>query len=359
MEIQSMFVYANKSVLYQRMNSKPNMQYGINRVMLRQQHIEMDKSRHDKAVSSKESGVFSYSKTGGRPSMPQVSNIADPLETTSTLTRSRTPPFCKENCFYCQEEKYDGSKKENLVECRSSDVGQTIKNIVEASGNEKWSVNLAHIISGGDFLSRDIKHHKSCQTSNWRTYIQAKERASSKETSMPEECTIAFIAAEIEFIAELQDSLDQGNVLLLSEITSRYTDMMRDHGLPNKHIKRAMLLNKINKHISNCTITEARGKTSVIHSKVTGRPALDTAMVERDLKGDMLAICRCFKLIRQAILQARHSDPWTFNGSLTNCDDECLPTELVTMMRWIIQGAQAATTDSRARELKNTSQILS
>ncbi|KAK2141819.1 hypothetical protein LSH36_1035g00004 [Paralvinella palmiformis] len=73
----------------------------------------------------------------------------------------------------------------------------------------------------------------------------------------------------------------------------------------------------------------------------------------------MKAIFRCSILIRQSILQSRRSNPWTFNGSLTDCEEQCVPVELVTMMRWTVQGAQAATTDTRAKELNNTCRILS
>ena len=88
-----------------------------------------------------------------------------------------------------------------------------MQDIADASGNEKWRVNLANIITDGDFLSRDIKYHKSCHTTNWRKYKQAKERVSSREPLAAAENTVKFISAEIEFRAELQDSLDEGSSL--------------------------------------------------------------------------------------------------------------------------------------------------
>ena len=73
----------------------------------------------------------------------------------------------------------------------------------------------------------------------------------------------------------------------------------------------------------------------------------------------MKIIFHCSKLIRQFILQSRKSKSWTFNGSLTDYDEQSLPAELLTMMRWIVQGAQSATTDTRAMELNNTCRMLS
>ena len=97
-----------------------------------------------------------------------------------------------------------------------------------------------------------------------------------------------FISAEIEFIAELQNSLDQGSILTLSEVETEYNLLMRDHGIPNQHITRSVLLSKIEEQISNFTITEARGrKPAVIHSKETVRSAIYTVVEERNIKQDM------------------------------------------------------------------------
>ena len=57
---------------------------------------------------------------------------------------------------YYQNEKICGGKTEHLVTCRSSNVGVSIQDIVDVSGNERWKVNLAHIITDADFLSRYI-----------------------------------------------------------------------------------------------------------------------------------------------------------------------------------------------------------
>ena len=62
--------------------------------------------------------------------------------------------------------------------------------------------------------------------------------------------SIETISAEIEFSAELQDSLDQGSILTLSEVTTQYNNMMRDHDIQNQQITRALLLVKIEEQIN-------------------------------------------------------------------------------------------------------------
>ena len=118
----------------------------------------------------------------------------------------------KGNCFYCQTDKIWGGKTERLVTCRSNNVEMSMHDIVtsasnkafclttsnlvcltvetvemsmhdivDTSGNEQWRVNLANIFTGGDFLLRYIKYHKSCHITNWRKYEEAKERVCNRE----------------------------------------------------------------------------------------------------------------------------------------------------------------------------------
>ena len=70
--------------------------------------------------------------------------------------------------FLSTVKRYDMlcGKTERLVTCRSSNVGVSIQDIVEVSGNERWKVNLAHIITDTDFLSRYITYNKRCHTGN-------------------------------------------------------------------------------------------------------------------------------------------------------------------------------------------------
>ena len=92
----------------------------------------------------------------------------------------------------------------------------------------------------------------------------------------------------------MQDSLDEGSILTLGEVATRYNHMMRDHGIPNQQITRTVLFTKIEYQISNFTITKAEGrKPAVFHSNETVRSAMDTAVEERDVRRDMKAIFRC------------------------------------------------------------------
>ena len=331
------------------------------------QHTKRDQDRYEKAVKCEDPSVLSYRKVGGRPKQTDTAcseSGSSVSSTSATLTRSSVPSFKRELCFYCQSIKFKTVKhqagtEEQLHACSSSDVGLTIAQIVDASENKVWKLNIADILAEKDFLSRDIKYHKSCHTTHWRHYVQRHKRYTKSKTYSMED-TVEFISAEIEFITELQEHLDEGNILTLNEVASVYSNMMSSHGIKNNEITRKMLLVKINQSISNFTITDARGrKPAVIHSSETGRSSIDRALEERDLKEDMKAIFRCSKLIRQAILQSRKIDPWIFDGSLIGCSEKSVPPQLVNLIRWIIQGAKAGTTETRIKQLHKSCIILS
>ena len=82
------------------------------------------------------------------------------------LKSNKSSKFQSEQCFYCQNEKICGGKTERLVTCRSSNVGVSIQDTVDVSCNDRWKVNLAHIIIDADFLSRYITYNKRCHTGN-------------------------------------------------------------------------------------------------------------------------------------------------------------------------------------------------
>ena len=146
-------------------------------------------------------------------------------------TRSYAQVFNREYCFYCQEVKYETKKRvEELYECRSSNIGKSIQEVVKASDNKVWKVHLADIIAEGDFLSRDVKYHKSCHTTHWRCYVQGPNRLSKDKNNM-ELKTVEFISAEIEYLAEIEERLDDGEFLTVKETVTLYSRMMHDHGV--------------------------------------------------------------------------------------------------------------------------------
>ena len=92
------------------------------------------------------------------------------------------------------------------------------------------------------------------------------------------------VSAEIEFFAELQDRIDEGQFVTTPEAEKIYSNMMRDYGIKSRSITRGRLLQKIRENII-CDIMDSQGtKPSVIHCKKSRRAAIDAAMREHDIK---------------------------------------------------------------------------
>ncbi|CAB3982954.1 Hypothetical predicted protein [Paramuricea clavata] len=92
----------------------------------------------------------------------------------------------------------------------------------------------------------------------------------------------------------------------------------------------------------------------VLHSKKAGHEAIDIARTEKDIKGDLDQIFKSAKVIRQLVINARKECPWAFTGHLDGSSESGVPVELMMMTRWILQGSQVATTNSRNLVLRKS-----
>ena len=75
------------------------------------------------------------------------------------LTRSKTSPYNKNVCFFC-----DGPPGycKNLHNISTFSAGESLRTAIEMSGNDKLSVKLNTSIAPDDAHSIDIKYHKNC-----------------------------------------------------------------------------------------------------------------------------------------------------------------------------------------------------
>lgn len=288
-------------------------------------------------------------KGKGRPTLS--------VESSSVLLRSATERFDREKCFFCQGQNTE-KDNEILYACRSENSGISVKEIVDKSDNASWKVQLADIISEGDFLARDIVYHKSCKTTYWRIYVQGPERRT--ETNQNSEETIFFIAAEMEFYDELHERIESGDYITTVQAEELYYNMMRDHGVTGHAISRRTLITNITHNLPDIELSQHRGKLpGVFHSKKSGREAVDIAISEQDIKGDLNIIFKCAKIIRKEITKARKEKPWVFTGSLDGVGESGLPVEVLMLNRWILQGSKAATTESRDQSLRKSCVTIS
>ena len=108
----------------------------------------------------------------------------------------------------------------------------SIQDIVVVSGNERWTVNIAHIKTDAEFLSRHNKYHKHCHTGNCLTApelarlgFKESERLVATTTSSPHhhQLSQSIIVRQERFIAHLKSVLAPCNSFQ-TEVASESSD---------------------------------------------------------------------------------------------------------------------------------------
>ena len=270
-------------------------------------HIERDKERQKRAVTQDDVGIVTNRKRG-RPS--KVSNDYehnDPnIESTVRLTRSQTITFDKTKCIFCYAfpeavDKYE----EDLYNCRTSNKGNEIQDIVRKSGNEEWKIRLADVLATGDLHSRDIMYHHSCRTTYWEKFIQRPSRKSlSKKKSIePEdkENTLGLIAGEMQFFSELQKQLDEGIFIDLNTAMSDYHKVLSEFGLDKVKVSKYLFKQKIEKNLKHTVITPSYNrKPPQIHLSSIGKELIINEAEQQSMHADTM------KTIYQSAEQLRN-----------------------------------------------------
>lgn len=102
------------------------------------------------------------------------------------LTRSKTSPFDKNSCFFCEEPE---SEKQTLHMVSTFSAGKSLNEAIRLSGNDVLHVKLISATLNANYgLSIDIKYHKTCWLRNVSNVLRGKQ-------SSAEETTLDFILA--------------------------------------------------------------------------------------------------------------------------------------------------------------------
>ncbi len=169
--------------------------------------------------------------------------------------------------------------------------------------------------------------------------MQAKEKASSHMSERESGENVADEAPEVEFYSVLQERLDEGEYIDFNEVEELYSLILQGHSILTHHIRRAVLHDKILQNIKDVHISHAQGNLPAACANV------GFAQTTKDIKGDILSIFQCAKIIRQAISNASQV-AWAFTGSLTDEKDHAPPAELLTLVWWILHGTRTTTSES-------------
>lgn len=257
-----------------------------------------------------------------------ISNSEDSQPSSSTFTRSQSSPYNKELCFFCE----NGAQYNNPLHLvTTNSAGESLKYAVEMSGNDKLLVKLSTAIDPEDAHAIDIKYHKRC----WATHVTNVKRPTVRQQN---QSNVNVLAADIEFLSLLENTLLNGNVVSMAEAHEAYTGILSANNV-NINPSRKKTKQIIQEEIPSVEFHKPKRVNE--SERVSIKILRDAAVVlaeesSTDVNGEMKILYDAAKILRNII---NKMDKWSFSGSFTGVtEDKSVPNELYSFFRWVIRG---------------------
>ena len=266
--------------------------------------------------------------SGPNESRRKTRNLQE-AEPISQLTRSKTTPYNKAVCFFCDGE---GCNREKLREVRTMNAGASLREAIELSRNDKLRVKFSTAINASDAHAIDIKYHKNCWTKNVSNVLR-KPLASRSSSSV----LAGEIAAKIEFLTTTETMLRNGNVLHMSELDTAFNSITKENGVADKTCSRKVMKQLLQDEIPGIEFHKPKrvNESEMVTIKETRDFAVQLSEETRDIGDDIKTLYDAALLLRKAINNCRK---WMFDGSLESLSKDNFPEELYCFFRWVING---------------------
>ena len=131
------------------------------------------------------------------------------------LTRTKTVPFNKDGCFFCDGE---ASHLNPFHKVLTGNAGHSVYEAIDKKGDEKLKVKLSTAVDSHDAHAIDIRYHKRYWASNVTHVLRCMGKC-------PEYSTVNIadeIAAKIEFLSMSEKALTDGEVLNVATLQEAY-----------------------------------------------------------------------------------------------------------------------------------------
>lgn len=246
------------------------------------------------------------------------------------LTRSKTSPYNKDVCFFC-----DGQPgyRQALHNIRTISAGESLRTAVSLSVNDKLSVKLSTAIAANDAHAIDIKYHKICWVTNVTNVLRKPSSADSCSSKLASET-----AAKIEFLTMTEMILRDGKIATMAELQASFESILEANNVADSTYNRKALKQLLQTEIPGIDFHRAKrvNESERVSIKRTRDAAIQLAEDHSaDTDTDMKTLFDAAAVLRKAI---RNCTKWKFTGSLESISDQYLPVELYSFFRWIIQG---------------------
>lgn len=252
------------------------------------------------------------------------------------LTRSKTAPYDKDVCFFCNDEaRYQ--QPLHLVSTKSA--GYSLEAAVKKLDDPKLLVKLSTAIDARDAHAIDIKYHKNC----WTKHVVNILRKSSTEDHEEE---TSLVASKIEFLAMTESVLNSGQVVDMGQLTNAFASICCENNVKSKRVGRKSVKQLIEREIEGVEFHRPKrlnepDLVSVKHSRDSVIQRYSESSKE-SMECNVKTLYDAASIIRKGILK---SDRWIFDGSLDTLSHKHCPEELLCFFRWIIQGPNTIISD--------------
>lgn len=252
------------------------------------------------------------------------------IESSPQLTRSKTAPYDKTTCFFCDGK---ATGRYPLHRVSTGPVGESLNEAIKVSGNDILRVKLSTAVDSNDAHAIDIQYHKKCWSSNVTNVLRRRTSTGSKGDSD----LVSETAARIEFLAVIEITLREGNIRTLSEVQTIYDGILGAHGVP-KDVSRRSLKTLLQSEIPDIEFHKPKkvNEPDRISIKDTRDAAIQIVEDMKNVCNDqMKGLYDAAATLRKVINKAKG---WTFTGTLD--DGGVVPEELYWFCRWLIQGSR-------------------
>ena len=227
------------------------------------------------------------------------STATAPSTSAPTFTRSQSKPYDSTLCFFCEEKS---SRRNPLFTIRTDEAGWHLHSAIEKSSNDKYRVKLSTAIDPKDAHAIDIQYHNKC----WTTQVANVLRKKSLERS--EHSAVDEVAADIEFISQVEEALLDGEVLSMSDLHPAYKDIRSANCVQNADCSRKKVKDLIANEIPGVEFHKPRqrNKSELVSVKDTRDRVVEIASdaCDRNVTGDVKMLFEASIILRKAITKS-------------------------------------------------------
>ena len=228
------------------------------------------------------------------------------VEDSQQTTRSKTIPYDKNVCFFCDSDA--AGYRQSLHNVMTSSAGESLRAAIEMSSNDKLRVKLSSAIDPSDAHAIDIKYHGKCWA-NHVTSVLRRGKSQALSTDQPASQRASKAAAQIEFLTMVENTLRNGTILTMSKLQEGYESILEANNVENPTCTRKATKQLIQNEIQG--VEFHRPKRVNESERVTIKSTRDFAIQQSensidDSNQEMKTLFDAAKFLRRSINQCKN-----------------------------------------------------